>query len=107
MFFKKALGGGINPPPQMPTRSVLWVFAGTFSSLLVLSLLNELVMKRTDYLIVLGPFGALMTLQYALTAAPASQPRNSVYGMTVSLAITWLFKGALWKGLKAISYIFR
>ena len=32
-------------------------------------------------------FKALMTLQYSLTAAPASQPRNALLGQTISLAI--------------------
>jgi len=35
----------------------------------------------------LGPFGALMTLQYGLTAAPASQPPNAILGQAISLAI--------------------
>jgi CBS-domain-containing membrane protein len=35
----------------------------------------------------LCPFGALMTLQYSLTAAPASQPMNAVLGQAISLAI--------------------
>jgi CBS-domain-containing membrane protein len=34
-----------------------------------------------------SPFGALMTLQYGLTAAPASQPRNAIIGQTFSLLI--------------------
>jgi CBS-domain-containing membrane protein len=35
----------------------------------------------------LRPFGALMTLQYGLTAAPASQPRNAIVGQTLGLLI--------------------
>jgi hypothetical protein len=38
-----------------------------------------------DYSLVVGPFGALATLHYALTAAPASQPRNAMLGQLVAL----------------------
>jgi CBS-domain-containing membrane protein len=34
-----------------------------------------------------SPFGALMTLLYGLTAAPASQPRNAILGQSLSLTI--------------------
>lgn len=34
-----------------------------------------------------SPFGALMTLLYGLTAAPASQPRNGFLGQAVAMAI--------------------
>jgi HPP family len=37
-----------------------------------------------------SPFGASMTLLYGLTAAPASQPRNVVYGQIVSMTIAVL-----------------
>lgn len=35
----------------------------------------------------MGPFGALATLHYALTAAPASQPRNAMLGQLVALTL--------------------
>ena len=34
-----------------------------------------------------SPFGALVTLLYGLTAAPASQPRNAILGQAISLTI--------------------
>lgn len=34
-----------------------------------------------------SPFGALATLHYGLTAAPASQPRNAILGQIISLTI--------------------
>jgi CBS-domain-containing membrane protein len=34
-----------------------------------------------------SPFGALMTLLYGLTAAPAAQPRNAILGQSLSLTI--------------------
>ncbi len=39
------------------------------------------------YSLTLPPLGALMTLQYSLTGAPASQPRNSVLGIVLSISV--------------------
>ena len=39
----------------------------------------------------LGPFGALMTLQYGLTGAPVTQPRNIILGQMVAGIIALSF----------------
>jgi CBS-domain-containing membrane protein len=38
-----------------------------------------------------SPFGALITLLYGLTAAPAAQPRNVVLGQALSMCIAMIF----------------
>uniref|UniRef100_A0A7S4R3C7 HPP transmembrane region domain-containing protein n=1 Tax=Ditylum brightwellii TaxID=49249 RepID=A0A7S4R3C7_9STRA len=48
----------------------------------------------------MGPFGALVTLQYGLTAAPASQPRNIILGQCVAGAISLIFTYVPTKVLK-------
>ena len=66
----------------------LWSFLGCFISLLMLLNFSSAITKQNPALsLVTGPFGALMTLQYNLTAAPASQPRNAILGQTISLCI--------------------
>lgn len=74
----KCKGGGMTPPPPMPLRQVIWTFLGAFITLLILGGLNVVLSKETGYGILLPPFGALLTLQYGLTPAPASQPRNAI-----------------------------
>ncbi|EJK72463.1 hypothetical protein THAOC_06006 [Thalassiosira oceanica] len=77
----------------------VWVFAGAFLTLTLLSALSSALTDSIGYGIVLGPFGALMTLQYGLTPAPASQPRNALYGQVTSLSIALvvnLFMPAGW-----------
>jgi hypothetical protein len=44
-----------------------------------------------EFGLVLGPFGALMTLVFSLTSAPASQPRNVVLGQLLSLFVAYGF----------------
>lgn len=48
-------------------------------------------LSKDEYFLLIGPFGALMTLQYGLTQAPASQPRNAVMGQAVAGAVSLAF----------------
>jgi hypothetical protein len=88
---RKARGGGSVIPPPMTTQQALWTWLGTFLTLLVLSGIDHGLVTTTDQSLLIGPFGALMTLQYGLTAAPASQPRNAILGQIVSGAIAISF----------------
>ena len=77
----------MQPPPAMPWGQAIWVFVGVFITMLTIAAVNEAISSSHQYSIILGPFGALMTLQYGLTAAPASQPRNALYGQVISISI--------------------
>jgi CBS-domain-containing membrane protein len=44
-----------------------------------------------DYVLQLAPFGAMVTLLYGLTAAPASQPRNAIMGHLIAVSISLAF----------------
>lgn len=88
---RKARGGGMAIPPPMTSQQALWTWVGTFLTLLVLSGIDHAFVTTTDQWLLIGPFGALMTLQYGLTAAPASQPRNAILGQVVSGAISIAF----------------
>lgn len=63
-------GANNEPPPPFTTTESLWSFTGCFITLLMLLNFSDAMMKVTGYSLVTGPFGALMTLQYCLTAAP-------------------------------------
>lgn len=93
VWLSKIQGGGLQIPPALSFRQALWTAFGAFCGLLVLSSLNEYYMTLSDddYFLLIGPFGALMTLQYGLTAAPASQPRNAVMGQAVAGAVSLAF----------------
>lgn len=91
---KKSMQPPLSPPPGASVATSAWNSFGCFITLLVLFGLNFFVkdMSNGDYAIILGPFGALLTLQFALTAAPAAQPRNSMYGFILSLMTSLLCK---------------
>jgi len=82
VYSKKCAGAGLKPPPCAPTDQAMEAFIGSFLSLYVLSLADEFVRAKSNgkYNVILGPFGALIVLQFTLTSAPPSQPRNAVLG---------------------------
>lgn len=80
----------LEPPPPAPLENAIWTFSGVFLTLLSLFVISERFQARTGEGIVLAPFGALLTLQFSLTAAPASQPRNALYGQLLSLSLAVL-----------------
>lgn len=80
----------IKPPPAAPWENAVWTFVGAFMTLLVLFGLSLWFQHTTGTGIVLAPFGALLTLQFSLTPAPASQPRNVIYGQLLSLSLALL-----------------
>ena len=87
-IIRKCKGANNEPPPPMSAFESLWSFLGCFMSLLMLLNFSNAITKQNPALsLVTGPFGALMTLQYNLTAAPASQPRNAILGQAISLSL--------------------
>ena len=92
-WYRKLWGGGAQIPPCKPWDESAWTLAGAFAGLIVLSSLNRLfqVVSDQEYYLLMGPFGALITLQYGLTGAPASQPRNAVLGQIVAGAVSLSF----------------
>ncbi|KAL7553188.1 hypothetical protein ACHAWF_016441 [Thalassiosira exigua] len=92
-WLQKLKGGSMQPPPSLTWRQSLWTVFGSFVGLLVLSLLNEYyrLLSNEEYFLLIGPFGAMCTLMYGLSAAPASQPRNAVMGQAVAGAVSLAF----------------
>eukprot|EP00536_Pseudo-nitzschia_multiseries_P002593 jgi/Psemu1/183851/e_gw1.34.79.1 len=80
-------------PPAPSASHAIWTTAGAFCGLLVASSLNQYFryLSNDELFLILGPFGALITLQYGLTAAPASQPRNAIIGQAIAGAASMLF----------------
>ena len=76
LLLKKCTGGNSKEPPAFSWKETFLSFIGVFITFLMLTNFNEGLSQ--DLKMALPPFGALMTLQYGLTAAPASQPKNII-----------------------------
>jgi len=85
---------GIQPPPGVSVQVAFYTFTGVFLTLFVIGVFNQQVEKLSDddFFVTIGPIGALLTLQFALSATPAAQPRNSLYGTAMSLPISIILK---------------
>lgn len=90
---RKLKGGSSQPPPSLSWQQSAWTVLGSFTGLLILSSLNLYYRFLSDdeYFLLIGPFGAMCTLMYGLSAAPASQPRNAVLGQAVAGAVSLAF----------------
>ncbi len=91
-WWVKVRGGNADIPPSFTLRQAMWTFFGVVITHFLLSRLNYFISveSRGDLDLVLPPLGALTTLQYALTAAPASQPRNAIFAQVFGVAMAML-----------------
>ena len=71
---KKCRGSNTNAPPSFSWNQSMLSFWGVFLTFIMLTKTNEGLSPEMQF--ALPPFGALVTLQFGLTSAPASQPRN-------------------------------
>ena len=95
----------IKPPPPFTWTETGWTFLGVSVTLLLLFGFNAIWEKIFENRfdddgaaaaashrkqmtgVVLGPFGALLTLQFGVTSAPLGQPKNILYGQVSALVI--------------------
>jgi len=92
---EKCRGAAVPLPPTFGWIQTFHSFVGCFITLLMLTYLNKALIntdKGDAVTLILGPFGALTTLIFGLTAAPAAQPRNAVLGQAVSITIAILMR---------------
>ena len=91
MAFEKTFGKKrARPPLCMSYSESMWVFVGASISVLLTLYLAQGILfwnEPDSYAFPVGPMGALAALQFGLTAAPASQPRNVMYGTIIAGSI--------------------
>lgn len=94
---KKSKGSSTQPPPPAPFAQSLLAFIGSLATLSLMYGIAQIFEELTNnqFTIILGPLVSLMCAQYALTAAPASQPRNAVYGQIISCCGAFLCRWLL------------
>ena len=93
MLTQKTKGNNMSPPPCFSLSESIWTLSGVGITTLLVMLFSHFTKKyiKEDSTLILGPMGALMTLQYGLTSAPAGQPRNIIYGNLLAGSIAMLF----------------
>ena len=86
-YTHKFRGAKAAPPPRADWSNSAWTFVGVFTGILLCSALNHfaLALNKSDYVLMMGSFGALATLLYAAPASPFAQPRMVLLGHLVAL----------------------
>eukprot|EP01082_Thalassiosira_pseudonana_P000530 g1004.t1 g1004 contig10:1164842-1166801(+) len=91
-WLKKIQGGNAVISPSFTFTQMMWSFLGVAVTHCILSRIDLLITTESEgeLALVLAPLGALTTLQYNLTAAPASQPRNAIFAQIFAITTTLL-----------------
>mmetsp|Transcript_26092 Transcript_26092/g.54952 ORF Transcript_26092/g.54952 Transcript_26092/m.54952 type:complete len:709 (-) Transcript_26092:56-2182(-) len=86
-WWRKIHGGNAGIPPPFNLIQCVWTFIGSMTTHAILSWMNEAIAARSagELTLIFAPLGALTTLQYNLTAAPPSQPRNALFSQIISM----------------------
>jgi CBS-domain-containing membrane protein len=66
---------------------VFWSWIGAFLGIAAIALVNQLLFDDTDYLMMIGSFGASAVLTYGAVRSPLAQPRNLLGGHVISALV--------------------
>ena len=85
-YFKK-MKGTTQSPPGVSLSEILWSWIGAFAGIAVVAWLNFNLFKGTDFVFIVGSFGASAVLIYGAVRSPLAQPRNLMGGHVLSALI--------------------
>ncbi len=77
--------GVTKSPPAVSFSEIIWSWIGAFLS--AVSYINYNIIGKTDFVMVIGSFGASAVLIYGAVRSPLAQPRNFVGGHIISAII--------------------
>ena len=86
LFLNKMKGGG-QCPPVVTSSEILWSWIGAFFGILPVDWLNYHLFADTDFVFIIGSFGASAVLIYGAVKSPLAQPRNLMGGHIISAII--------------------
>lgn len=85
-FFSK-MRGGKKRPPTANLLEIIWSWIGAFLGISAVAFLNYNILDGTDYILIIGSFGASAVLIYGAIKSPLAQPRNLIGGHVLSAVI--------------------
>ncbi|MCP4353144.1 MAG: HPP family protein [Desulfobacterales bacterium] len=98
-YFKK-MKGVTKSPPAVSFSEIIWSWVGAFLGISAVSYINYNIIGKTDFVMVIGSFGASAVLIYGAIRSPLAQPRNFVGGHIISAVIGVtcykLFSSQMW-----------
>ncbi len=98
-YFSK-MRGTSQSPPAVGLSEIIWSWIGSFLGIGAVSYINFNILGETDFLMMIGSFGASAVLIYGANKSPLAQPRNLIGGHIISAIIGvtsyQLFSSQMW-----------
>ena len=85
-YFTK-MKGITQSPPRVRVAEIVWSWIGAFIGIAAVAYANYNVLEQTDFVMVIGSFGATAVLLYGAIKSPLAQPRNCLGGHLISAVI--------------------
>ncbi|HEX9594024.1 MAG TPA: HPP family protein [bacterium] len=98
-YFAK-MRGTTTSPPRVSWSEILWSWIGAFLGISAVAAIHYNLLAGTDFVMMIGSFGASAVLIYGAIRSPLAQPRNLIGGHMISAVIgvaTYkLLHGQMW-----------
>jgi len=85
-YFNK-MRGTTTSPPRVSVIEIAWSWIGAFLGIAAVASAHYNLLSGTDFVMVIGSFGASAVLIYGAIRSPLAQPRNLVGGHVISAVI--------------------
>ncbi len=79
--------GETRSPSRVNSFEILWSWIGAFLGVGIVAYINYNLVGKTDFIMMIGSFGASAVLIYGAIEGPLSQPRNLIGGHVISAVI--------------------
>lgn len=79
--------GSTNSPPRVRFSEIVWSWIGAFFGIAAVAVINYSILEGTDFIMIIGSFGASAVLIYGAIKSPLAQPRNLIGGHFISAII--------------------
>jgi len=87
MEYIKKMKGTTKSPPAVGLLEIILSWIGAFLGIASVALLNYYIFEGTDFVMIIGSFGASAVLIYGAIRSPLAQPRNLIGGHVLSAII--------------------
>ncbi len=85
-YFTK-MKGTTKSPPAVSLKEIIWSWIGAFLGIAAVAYINYDLIEKTDFVMVIGSFGASAVLIYGAIKSPLAQPRNLIGGHILSAIV--------------------
>ena len=85
-YFRK-MKGTTKSPPGVSFSEIVWSWIGAFFGISAVAYINYNLFEDTDWVMIIGSFGASAVLIYGAIRSPLAQPRNLIGGHIISAII--------------------